>query len=156
LVTGECGYAANHSWVSYECCSDGDCQTGKNCVDHVCVSLPPEEAASNAIEDAQNAINEAQGGGKDVTRALEKLQEAQNAFEAGNYELAQQLAEEARGLSMAAKAQAPPTEGAGTEAVGKQAAQPVDMLGVLGGVIVLGIIVALIVGGVWLFFFKKK
>jgi hypothetical protein len=30
-ITGTCGYAANHTWINYECCEDADCGEGKEC-----------------------------------------------------------------------------------------------------------------------------
>jgi hypothetical protein len=39
LVQGACGYAANHTWVSYECCAPGDCAPGMACAEHACVPL---------------------------------------------------------------------------------------------------------------------
>jgi hypothetical protein len=36
-VTGICGHAANHSWNSYECCSDDDCEQLDNiCIENHC------------------------------------------------------------------------------------------------------------------------
>jgi len=37
LITGECGYAANHTWYKYECCEDADCPQGEFCFQHVCM-----------------------------------------------------------------------------------------------------------------------
>lgn len=36
-VTGTCGYAENHAWVSYACCADTDCMAGRVCSSHTCV-----------------------------------------------------------------------------------------------------------------------
>ena len=35
-LQGTCGYAANHSWVNYGCCTDSDCGADKTCIAHVC------------------------------------------------------------------------------------------------------------------------
>lgn len=43
-VTGTCGYAANHGWIPYECCSDSDCGNGSVCTNQSCISLPPPPA----------------------------------------------------------------------------------------------------------------
>ncbi len=37
LVSGSCGYAANHTWNKYECCFDGDCPTNYVCSSNKCV-----------------------------------------------------------------------------------------------------------------------
>lgn len=36
-ITGTCGYAFNHRWIKYECCSDTECIEGKICKDNVCI-----------------------------------------------------------------------------------------------------------------------
>ncbi len=40
-ITGECGYAANHTWFIYECCSDSDCDADFECLNNTCVQRPP-------------------------------------------------------------------------------------------------------------------
>jgi len=42
-VTGECGYVSNREWISYECCSNSDCQEGYECKDNSCSSIPEPE-----------------------------------------------------------------------------------------------------------------
>jgi len=48
-VVGECGYAENHAWVSYECGDEAgcpSCDSGFECSDHVCMPVeeePPED-----------------------------------------------------------------------------------------------------------------
>jgi len=37
LVSGTCGHVSNHTWVSYECCSDTYCTDGKTCISNKCV-----------------------------------------------------------------------------------------------------------------------
>ncbi|MBN2478564.1 right-handed parallel beta-helix repeat-containing protein [Candidatus Micrarchaeota archaeon] len=67
--------------------------------------LPPEvtkEEAQSAVDEAQSAVNSALNEGKDTSSAEAKLQEAKEAFSAGNYELAEQLAEEAVQLALSA------------------------------------------------------
>jgi parallel beta-helix repeat protein len=34
---GTCGYVSNHSWKSYECCNNSDCQSGYLCTNHSCM-----------------------------------------------------------------------------------------------------------------------
>jgi|GEM_PF-5820529 len=70
------------------------------------IELPetPEETvrktkAEDAIADAKDAIKSAERQGKDVSSAEEKLNEAQEAYESGNFEEAELLAEEAETLA---------------------------------------------------------
>ncbi len=102
-VTGTCGYASNHAWVSYECCSNTDCtEEGFECLAHECKEEQVvsdeekqlQEAAQEAINDAQTAIDTAKGEGKDVTKAESRLQQAIDAYNEGNYTQAKLLAEE--------------------------------------------------------------
>jgi hypothetical protein len=46
-ITGDCGYATNHTWVPYTCCDVSDCGTGYNCTNHSCVELPPANLTLN-------------------------------------------------------------------------------------------------------------
>ena len=39
-ITGECGYAGNHSWVSYECCEALDCGEKMLCENNSCIPEP--------------------------------------------------------------------------------------------------------------------
>jgi cobalamin biosynthesis Mg chelatase CobN len=103
LVTGECGYVSNHGWVKYECCFDEDCKKNETCIDHTCALKATQEEASNSIDEATNAIGQAVKG-QNTTAAQEKLREAQNAFNEGNYTRAAQLAHEARDVMAASNA----------------------------------------------------
>ncbi len=38
-MNGTCGFAANHTWHSYECCADADCPVANICVAHKCEVL---------------------------------------------------------------------------------------------------------------------
>ncbi len=42
-LTGSCGYAANHTWNGYACCTDSDCGALSRCVGNTCVprEMPP-------------------------------------------------------------------------------------------------------------------
>ncbi|MFA5382910.1 MAG: right-handed parallel beta-helix repeat-containing protein [Candidatus Micrarchaeia archaeon] len=35
-ITGSCGYAFEHRWISFECCMDSECSDGTTCVNNVC------------------------------------------------------------------------------------------------------------------------
>lgn len=37
VEVGECGYAANHRWYGYECCSNADCKPNQICENHACL-----------------------------------------------------------------------------------------------------------------------
>ena len=54
------------------------------------------EGAKSALEDAQAAIDSAKAAGKDTTAAEEKLKEAQDAYDAVDYKLATNGAEDAK------------------------------------------------------------
>jgi hypothetical protein len=41
LLNGTCGYAANHTWVKFGCCSDSDCGNSSICTNNTCMLLPP-------------------------------------------------------------------------------------------------------------------
>ena len=98
LITGECGYASNHEFVSYECCSDSDCGSGFECTDNNCVvktvTPPPDNSQSEALDSmnkAQQQLNKAKSEGKDITEAQKKLNEAKESYEEGDYEKVKQL-----------------------------------------------------------------
>jgi hypothetical protein len=42
-ITGTCGHAENHSWISYECCEDNDCGYKMICTNNSCILEPPPE-----------------------------------------------------------------------------------------------------------------
>lgn len=44
-IVGECGYAANNRWNTYQCCSDSACATGK-CVNNACSGATPVPLAT--------------------------------------------------------------------------------------------------------------
>ncbi|MFH1521192.1 MAG: hypothetical protein ABID61_06105 [Candidatus Micrarchaeota archaeon] len=53
-VTGTCGYALDHEWVSYSCCVDSDCSTNQKCEEHVCIQETQPECTidSNCPDDS--------------------------------------------------------------------------------------------------------
>jgi len=53
------------------------------------------EAAQNAIDDAKNQIDQAEGEGRDVVAARQLLEQANNEFASGNYASAKDSAEDA-------------------------------------------------------------
>lgn len=72
-ITGGCGFAENHTWFVYRCCSDQDCGNASTCQNHTCaVPAPPAQSnqtnLSNSTPPAKNAsLNEtANQGGKGV------------------------------------------------------------------------------------------
>ncbi|MEM3071440.1 MAG: PEGA domain-containing protein [Candidatus Anstonellales archaeon] len=91
-ISGKCGYAANHTWINYECCSSLDCKEGEECIDNRCVISPLilKQEAQKEIEEAKKALNEATG--KETRQAYEELNNALYAFSKGNYEEALKLA----------------------------------------------------------------
>ncbi len=42
-ITGSCGYAFEHRWISYECCTNTDCPEGTTCDENTCVDIKEEE-----------------------------------------------------------------------------------------------------------------
>jgi len=62
LVTGECGYAANHAWNTYECCSNDDCTQEERCdlPTHTCYELsgplPPFQCRDTCGDGGGSAI----------------------------------------------------------------------------------------------------
>src|SRR3989338_2233824 len=101
LVTGECGYASNHEFVSYECCFDSDCEEGYECKENSCAIkpiVPPISPINNSqletleeINKAQELLNKARAEGKDISEAQKKLNEAFAAYNLGDYEKAKGL-----------------------------------------------------------------
>jgi parallel beta-helix repeat protein len=117
-----------------------------------CFRLPlqlTEGTTSDVIDAVQDVINSAQGEGRDVTAAQEKLREAQAALDAGNYTLAMQLAGEATQLAAAAKVPTAPEKVGVVEAI--MSLLQANMLPVIAI-----ILFAAIIGGVWLLLKKKK
>lgn len=51
LITGECGYARDHEWHEYVCCSDGDCVDGYECISHSCGEMIIPECVGDDCED---------------------------------------------------------------------------------------------------------
>jgi len=70
-VVGECGYAANHAWVAYECGDEAGCptcDTGYECSDHSCVYVGTPPGGQPGAGDggaAPPGAGEEPGGGED-------------------------------------------------------------------------------------------
>jgi parallel beta-helix repeat protein len=203
-VTGECGYASGHAWISYECCSDADCEEGKDCVDNICMTpeeqarmdmpeltseeeveaveeavendtyeeeqpqdgeSPPEEEEESAsseeealaaIDDAAQAIQEADNEGKDTEEARQVFSRAQAAFEAGDYEGAIGLADEARMLAESAVADSGVNGEDQAEPEDEPPAQDGGGLGIVAILLVLVVLAALAGGAYWFFLKENK
>ncbi len=96
---GTCSVYSDGSWDDYECCWDSDCDEDYSCVSNVCEAgedVVTEADAEHAINGAQAVIDNAVDAGKNVTEAEDYLEDAQNAFNAGNYEQAANFAALAR------------------------------------------------------------
>ncbi|MFH1221818.1 MAG: LamG-like jellyroll fold domain-containing protein [Candidatus Micrarchaeota archaeon] len=157
IVLGSCGYADAHKWVSYECCADSDC--AGYCQEHKCLQAqqnqtppaPPQQNttnqdAGNSLSAAQDAIAAAKAAGKDTSAAEADFAEAQAAYEAGNYELAKQLAEQAKILALNSKAAANATQPV-TPSAGQQKGPDLGLL-----LLLLAIAGSIVIGGIILFF----
>jgi hypothetical protein len=59
-VTGDCGYAENHTWIAYECCADADCgNESLLCANNACIGKPPPPPPANLTNQTGNASGEA-------------------------------------------------------------------------------------------------
>jgi hypothetical protein len=109
-----------------------------------------------SISSADSAISAAVNSGKDVSAARAKLDEANQALNAGDYILASKLAMEASELAKNAKASAPATT---VNTVVKPAAiaQPVQKTGGFDLVLLLiGAVVLIVIVGLAYYFTKKR
>ncbi|MBS3760106.1 hypothetical protein [Halodesulfurarchaeum sp.] len=95
------------------------------------------QTARDAIEEAQAAIDEADAAGVNVEEATSRLDNAISAYDAGNFENAQDLAEDS--LNAAESAQ--------------QSSQQTSMLLLIGGVIV---VIAILAGLVYWYFSNRE
>lgn len=106
VFIGTCGkWNMYGSWEDYLCCSDADCLQGKNGTcninTHTCsyptAIVPKRNATEVNAEKAINAtiaaINLAKNQSKNISEADGILNQAQNAFNVGNYDQAKYLAE---------------------------------------------------------------
>ena len=87
--------------------------TGGNVTTPTNVTQPPAQdmqQAQQGISDAQSAISDAAAAGKDASGAKSKLADAQSAFDAGNYQQALELANEAKQLALGAAAPPAPVK----------------------------------------------
>jgi len=117
VFAGTCSiYNPTTGWTDYECCKDSDCTDGYYCDEgqHVCkinVSTEGRERAEAAIRDSRFIINAAREAGKNVSEAESFLENAQNAFNTGNYAQAEHFATLAADAARAAR----PLEGSTEE-----------------------------------------
>lgn len=101
-------YTETDGWTSYECCRDADCESGYTCdvSVHTCkvaTGTTEEADAEDAIEDAEDTIDSARKTGKNVTEAEDYLEDANNAFAAGNFEQAEHFAQLAQDSALSAE-----------------------------------------------------
>ena len=62
-LTGDCGYAENHSWVNYGCCEDNDCGYKMICQNNSCIIEPaPEPNLTSNISQNESATPAAEEG----------------------------------------------------------------------------------------------
>jgi len=64
-LTGQCGYAQNHTWVNYECCEDGDCKNNLTCINHTCTLL-----AKPGEQDINKTPKKPKGSGKEKEQSI--------------------------------------------------------------------------------------
>ena len=100
-------YSDTSGWTDYECCKDADCDTGYTCSvsTHSCriaTGTTIEADADDAIDEAESAIQSAKKAGRNVTKAEDYLEDAQNAFNAENYEQAEHFAQLANDAALSA------------------------------------------------------
>jgi len=138
-------------------------QPGGNATPPTNVTQPPANQtmgqAQQAITDAGSAISDAAAAGKDVSGARSKLADAQSAFDAGNYQQALELANEAKQLALNAAAPPPavkppvaptPTPTPTTPAPAGFDWMPVIIL------VVLGVVIIAVAAGAYMLFGTKK
>jgi len=106
VFIGSCSIYGSGAWSDHECCWDSDCETGYYCESHTCRAtdaIITEADAEHAINGAESVIERAREDGKNVTEAEDYLEDAQNAFNAGNYEQAEHFASLARNSALNAR-----------------------------------------------------
>jgi len=101
-------YSETGGWTDYECCKDDDCDSGYVCniQTHSCTvatGTTVEADADDAINEADDAIQDAKSSGRNVTEAEDYLEDAQNAFNAGNFEQAEHFAQLAKNAALSAE-----------------------------------------------------
>ncbi|MFH1785333.1 MAG: NosD domain-containing protein [Candidatus Micrarchaeota archaeon] len=174
-ITCECGYIESHACVAYGCCEDLDCSADQYCSDNVCMDqeqpectldsdcsdgyictdetcVPDPSEAEQAIEEAESAIASAKASGKNTTEAEGLLGQAEQEYEAGNYEEAESLANQA--IAAANSASAPPTTPTDNQTTTSPAVVEEDKgIDCVSTAFVLAL-VGLVVGGAY--YFTKK
>lgn len=99
VFAGSCAaYSSTSGWTDYTCCMDSHCLSGYYCdvTVHECKKssgAAAREEAQAAIQDSQHLIDAAKLLGKNTTEAEGFLEDAQNAYTAGNYDQAKHFAE---------------------------------------------------------------
>ena len=159
-VTGTCGYATSHAWVSYECCADSDCAADEVCTENVCEEtggIPDfideiiEQAAIDAINEATSAIEAGKAAGKDTSDAEAKLAEAQAAYDSGDPDLAESLARESIELIKEPQAEEQPeedqTEEATEESTEEKGTDYSMILYLVGAIIILFLLYKFVLKG---------
>ncbi|MCS7109463.1 MAG: hypothetical protein NZ903_01555, partial [Candidatus Micrarchaeota archaeon] len=97
-----CGYISNRTCVPYECCRDEDCPEGKSCISNFCIYTPPtiteeeKKYIADRLNVLLNTIRTAKEEGEDVTAAIDLIEQAKRAYEAGEFEKAKELLEQAQ------------------------------------------------------------
>jgi hypothetical protein len=134
-----CSAYSNGAWTDYACCINSDCGSGETCEAHVCKksSAPATQnnTAKTALDAATIAIRDAKENGKNTTQAEEYLQEAQNSFNAKNYEEANRFAQLAKEAALAAPGGENFTSNE-TEVISPGGKKPLPCL---GGFVLLGV-----------------
>jgi len=116
VFAGTCSaYSVTGGWTDYECCSDEDCMSGYSCnvALHRCERSTSESDKTDAedlIDEAEAAITDALDAGKNVTEAQNYLEDAENAYNAGNYAQAKSFAQLAKDSAVSAPGDAEETE----------------------------------------------
>ena len=111
-------------------------------------------SASAAVTGAEAALNNAIGEGKDVSSAIQKLNEAKAALEEGDYEKAAQLAQEALSMAESAKTKQSPSALVNQEA--ETTLTPAQKDTALGIGAIFGILALVAVAGIAVFLFLGR
>jgi hypothetical protein len=108
------------------------------------------------VKEAEAVLNTAIGEGKDVSGAIQKLNEAKAALEEGDYEKAAQLAQEAFNMAESAKTKQSPSALVNQEAETTLTPKQKDTALGIGAVFGILALIAIIGVGVFLFLGRRK